>query len=119
MELTEEQLMRRRAADKKYKDANKEKERLRHKKYNDEHKEESKTYREANKEKLKEYAKLSAAFIRSHRICSRRRSIRTMNAGMACSHPVEFWHPKSNRSSLASRSSRNAICDKIKSNITK
>ena len=35
MELTEEQLMRRRAADKKYKDANKEKERLRHKKYND------------------------------------------------------------------------------------
>ncbi len=41
MELTEEQLMRR-AADKKYKDANKEKERLRHKKYSDEHKEEIK-----------------------------------------------------------------------------
>ena len=58
MELTEEQLMRRRASQKKYKDANKEKERLRHKKYNDEHKEESKAYREANKEKLKEYAKL-------------------------------------------------------------
>jgi len=35
MELTEEQLMRRRAADKKYKDANKEKERLRHKKYSE------------------------------------------------------------------------------------
>ena len=51
MDLTEEQLLRRRAADKKYKDANKEKERLRHKKYNDEHKEERKAYNEANKEK--------------------------------------------------------------------
>jgi hypothetical protein len=58
MELTEEQLMRRRAADKKYNDVSKEKERLRHKKYSDEHKEERKPYREANKEKLKEYAKL-------------------------------------------------------------
>jgi hypothetical protein len=38
MELTEEQLMRRRAADKKYKDANKEKKRLSVEKYyNDEH----------------------------------------------------------------------------------
>ena len=57
MDLTEEQLMRRRASQKKYRDANKEKERLRHKKYNDEHNEERKAYKDANKEKLKEYYK--------------------------------------------------------------